>query len=57
MAMCGLCEPVLRLPYVQLSKAERERGVPLLKAMKEHIPGCKTMSALQDSDFLHVSAF
>jgi 4-hydroxy-tetrahydrodipicolinate synthase len=51
MAMCGLCQPVFRLPYVPLSKEEREKGLPLLEAVQEHIPGCKEIRVLEDSDF------
>jgi 4-hydroxy-tetrahydrodipicolinate synthase len=57
MAMCGLCEPVFRLPYVELSREEREVGVPLLEAVQEHIPGCKGVRALEDSDFTRISTY
>lgn len=57
MAMCGLCEPVFRLPYVPLSRAEREKGAKLLDAVKEHIPGCKEVRVLEDSDFVFASKF
>lgn len=57
MAMCGLCQPVFRLPYVEMSREERETGVPLLEAVQEHIPGCKGVSALEDSDFVRVSTY
>ena len=57
MAMCGLCQPVFRLPYVPLSKAEREVGAKLLRAVQEHIPGCNEVRVLEDSDFKLASKF
>ena len=39
--MCGLVRPVFRLPYVPLSREQREHGAQLLRAVQEHIPGCK----------------
>lgn len=39
--MCGLVRPVFRLPYVPLSREQRERGAALLRKVQEHIPGCK----------------
>jgi 4-hydroxy-tetrahydrodipicolinate synthase len=57
MAMCGLAKPVFRLPYVPLSRAEREVGAKLLDAVKQHIPGCTSVSVLEDSDFTVVSLF
>lgn len=41
MAMCGLAAPVFRLPYVPVDRASREKGAALLKAVQQHIPGCK----------------
>jgi 4-hydroxy-tetrahydrodipicolinate synthase len=57
MAMCGLCRPVFRLPYVQLSQDERQKGVKLLEAVQEHIPGCTSVHALDDSDFDQISTY
>ena len=51
MAMCGLSKPVFRLPYVPLSKEQRERGAVLLGAVKEHIPGCETIRVMGDEEF------
>lgn len=41
LAMCGLVRPIFRLPYVPLSREQREKGAKLLRAVQEHIPGCK----------------
>jgi 4-hydroxy-tetrahydrodipicolinate synthase len=58
MAMCGLCSPVFRLPYVPLSRAEREAGLPLLQAVQEHIPGCASeIRVLEDDDFILATNF
>lgn len=57
MAMCGLCKPVFRLPYVPLSRAEREKGAPLLQAVQEHIPGCEEVRVLEDDEFILASNF
>ena len=50
-AMCGIVRPVFRLPYVPLSREQRERGAVLLKAVQQHIPGCKEVRVMEDSDF------
>lgn len=39
MAMCGLVKPVFRLPYVPLSREQREQGKKILDAIKQHLPG------------------
>lgn len=39
--MCGLVRPIFRLPYVPLSREQREHGAKLLRAVQQHIPGCK----------------
>lgn len=57
MAMCGLCQPVTRLPYVELSHEERQKGVPLLEAVQEHIPGCRGVRVLEDGEFVRVSNY
>lgn len=51
LAMCGLCRPVFRLPYVPLSRAQREEGAALLRAVQEHIPGCKEVRVMEDDEF------
>jgi 4-hydroxy-tetrahydrodipicolinate synthase len=57
MAMCGLCQPVFRLPYVPLSREEREKGAALLEKFKDHIPGCTGVSVLDDDDFVLATNF
>lgn len=49
--MCGLVRPVFRLPYVPLSKEQREQGAKLLNAVKEHIPGCQEVRVMEDDEF------
>lgn len=51
LAMCGLVQPVFRLPYVPLSREQRERGAALLRRVQEHIPGCKEVRVMEDSEF------
>ncbi|KAL4450580.1 hypothetical protein ABPG77_000936 [Micractinium sp. CCAP 211/92] len=51
LAMCGLVRPVFRLPYVPLSREQRERGAQLLQAVQEHIPGCKEVRIMEDDEF------
>lgn len=51
MMMCGLVQPVWRLPYVPLDKARREQGAKLLEAVKEHIPGCEQIRVMEDEEF------
>lgn len=58
MAMCGLCSPVFRLPYVPLTRAEREKGLPLLQAVQEHIPGCASeIRVIEDDEFVLATNF
>jgi 4-hydroxy-tetrahydrodipicolinate synthase len=54
--MCGLVRPVFRLPYVPLSKEEREKGAKLLRAVQEHIPGCSDVRVMEDDEFLLVGS-
>jgi 4-hydroxy-tetrahydrodipicolinate synthase len=54
--MCGLVRPVFRLPYVPLSKEEREKGAKLLRAVQEHIPGCSKVRVMEDDEFLLVGS-
>ena len=51
LAMCGLVKPVFRLPYVPLSREQRELGAKLLEGVKAHIPGCKEVRIMEDSEF------
>ncbi|KAI3434535.1 hypothetical protein D9Q98_002608 [Chlorella vulgaris] len=52
LAMCGLVKPVFRLPYVPLSQEQRKRGAVLLRQVQQHIPGCKEVRVMDDSEFL-----
>eukprot|EP00882_Tetradesmus_deserticola_P014007 GHRQ01014884.1.p1 GENE.GHRQ01014884.1~~GHRQ01014884.1.p1 ORF type:complete len:298 (+),score=139.07 GHRQ01014884.1:796-1689(+) len=54
--MCGLVRPVFRLPYVPLSREEREKGAKLLRAVQEHIPGCREVRVMEDDEFLLVGS-
>eukprot|EP00198_Chlamydomonas_reinhardtii_P010401 XP_001699738.1 dihydrodipicolinate synthase [Chlamydomonas reinhardtii] len=54
LAMCGLARPVFRLPYVPLSRAQREKGAVLLNKVQEHIPGCKSVRVMEDHEFILV---
>ncbi|WIA36598.1 hypothetical protein OEZ86_007886 [Tetradesmus obliquus] len=54
--MCGLVRPVFRLPYVPLSREEREKGAKLLRAVQEHIPGCSEVRVMEDDEFLLVGS-
>jgi 4-hydroxy-tetrahydrodipicolinate synthase len=51
LAMCGVARPVFRLPYVPLSKEQREQGAKLLRKFQEDIPGCKEVRVMEDADF------
>jgi 4-hydroxy-tetrahydrodipicolinate synthase len=57
MAMCGLCRPVFRLPYVPLSKQQREYGAGLLRAVIDDIPGCTEVRVMEDDEFTLLAAF
>jgi hypothetical protein len=39
--MCGLVRPVFRLPYVPLSREQREQGKQILEGLREYLPGVK----------------
>ena len=41
LAMCGLVNPVFRLPYVPLSAQQRAAGEKLLTPLLVHIPGAE----------------
>ncbi|EFN51771.1 hypothetical protein CHLNCDRAFT_48335 [Chlorella variabilis] len=51
LAMCGLVKPIFRLPYVPLSREQREHGAVLLRQVQEHIPGCKEVRVMEDDEF------
>ncbi|MEW5317593.1 MAG: hypothetical protein WDW38_008878 [Sanguina aurantia] len=51
LSMCGLAKPIFRLPYVPLEHAQRVTGAPLLRAVQQHIPGCKEVRVMEDSEF------
>lgn len=51
LAMCGIVQPVFRLPYVPLSLEQRQKGAALLRAVQQHIPGCKEVRIMDDSEF------
>jgi 4-hydroxy-tetrahydrodipicolinate synthase len=55
--MCGLVQPVWRLPYVPLSREQRERGAKLLLAVQDHIPGCREVRVMEDSEFKLLGRF
>lgn len=57
LAMCGLIQPVFRLPYVPLSLEQRQKGARLLEAVAEHIPGLKDVRVMDDSEFHLVSRY
>ncbi len=50
-AMCGVSRPVFRLPYVPLSREQREKGATLLRKVQQHIPGCTEVKVMDDADF------
>lgn len=52
LAMCGLTKPVFRLPYVPLNRAERERGLPLLRDALPHLTGVQSINLMNDEDFI-----
>ena len=51
-AMCGMAKPVFRLPYVPLSRQQREEGARLLRDVQEHLPGVREVRVLDDADFI-----
>jgi 4-hydroxy-tetrahydrodipicolinate synthase len=55
LSMCGLVKPVFRLPYVPLSREEREKGAVLLRAALPHLPGVTEVKVLEDNEFECVS--
>jgi 4-hydroxy-tetrahydrodipicolinate synthase len=57
LAMCGLVRPVFRLPYVPLSRAQREEGAVLLRAVQHLLPGVDRIEVLNDDDFVLVSRY
>eukprot|EP00884_Botryococcus_braunii_P020831 jgi/Botrbrau1/7431/Bobra.0083s0004.1 len=57
LAMCGLIQPVFRLPYVPLSREQREHGARLMEAVADDIPGLKDIRVMDDSEFKLVSRY
>jgi 4-hydroxy-tetrahydrodipicolinate synthase len=55
--MCGLAQPVFRLPYVPLSREQREHGARLLRPLQQHIPGCREVRVMEDSEFKLVGRY
>lgn len=51
LAMCGLAQPVFRLPYVPLDRAQRERGAKLLEDVLDLIPGVRRVRIMEDDEF------
>jgi len=51
LAMMGLVRPSFRLPYVPMSRAEREQGVEILRRVGMSELGVSTLEPLSDSDF------
>lgn len=47
-----MAKPVFRLPYVPLSRPQREEGARLLRGVQEHLPGVSEVRVLEDSDFI-----
>lgn len=59
LAMCGLVAPVFRLPYVPLSRAQREVGARLIKGAAPHLAGIDpdAVRAMEDDEFKLVSRY
>lgn len=56
--MMGLVRPVFRLPYVPLSRAQREEGKRLLDDVGlENLPGVSEVRVMEDDEFVLVSRF
>ena len=55
LSMCGLIRPVFRLPYYPMTKEQRTRGAKLLREVQDHIPGCREVRVMEDSDFVLVA--
>lgn len=51
LAMMGLVQPAFRLPYVPLSRAEREQGAALLRRLGLDELGVASVEVLDDADF------
>lgn len=51
LAMMGLVEPSFRLPYVPLSRAEREQGIAILERVGLDELGVARLDPLDDADF------
>jgi 4-hydroxy-tetrahydrodipicolinate synthase len=57
LAMCGLVRPVFRLPYVPLSREQREKGAVLLRSVQQHIPGCTEVRVMEDDEFTLIGSY
>lgn len=53
MMMMGLAKPVFRLPYVPMSKAEREKGKAILESF--NAPEVPAINVMDDKDFILVT--
>lgn len=51
LAMMGLVQPSFRLPYVPMSRAEREQGAALLRRVGLEELGVASVEVLDDADF------
>jgi 4-hydroxy-tetrahydrodipicolinate synthase len=51
LAMMGLVEPAFRLPYVPMNRAEREKGVEILRRVGLAELGVAVLDPLDDADF------
>lgn len=56
--MCGLIQPVFRLPYVPLSREQIVKGAALLESVREYLPaGVKEIRVMEDSEFQLVKGY
>jgi 4-hydroxy-tetrahydrodipicolinate synthase len=55
LSMCGLIRPVFRLPYYPMTKEQRTRGAKLLREVQDHIPGCREVRVMEDSEFILIA--
>lgn len=55
--MCGLIQPVFRLPYVPLSLEQRQRGAKLLEAVAPHLAGVKDIRVMKDEEFKLIAEY
>ena len=57
LAMCGAVQPVFRLPYMPLSRQQRELGAELLRPLAEFLPGNGTVREMEDEEFRVLSNY